>query len=163
MFSRKKRCLYKRFGGLGLLVFFGFERIFEMQIEDVFFSSHQLVKLQVKKPVVNIMVKCTAEPKKWWFRKGKEETKNQLWDGWCIPRIPLTTVFFGGWPSIAWVESSKIWVIWVLGNVPVSWNIYIYAKIYIYICAKIKAFMVSWLVWANMYRNNISFKSLRKW
>ena len=23
--------------------------------------------------------------------------------------------FWGGWPSILWVESSKIWVIWVLG------------------------------------------------
>ena len=25
------------------------------------------------------------------------------------------TSFLGGWPSILWVKSSKIWVIWVLG------------------------------------------------
>ena len=33
-----------------------------------------------------------------------------------IPRTPLTS-FLGGWPSILWVKSSKIWVIWVLGTV----------------------------------------------
>ena len=30
---------------------------------------------------------------------------------------PNRPIFWGGWPSILWVKSSKLWVIWVLGMV----------------------------------------------
>ena len=48
-----------------------------------------------------------------------------------IPRTKPDT-FWGDWPSILWVKSSKIWVIWVLGT-----NTQKYRCIYIYILKSI--------------------------
>lgn len=45
----------------------------------------------------------------------------------------------GGWPSILWVKSSKIWIIWVLGIC----TVYIY--IYILIIRTIWVWLASWV------------------
>ena len=51
---------------------------------------------------------------KYWDKQNQPQLVNAGFQNHQQPRTQLTC-FFGGWPSILWVKSSKIWVIWVLG------------------------------------------------